>query len=325
MHRTCSGGQLTGLGAVQSIFTGMHYNERYYRLHKLFNRTNWHLKVSAETTQTSRNFQSAVAFLYGLLPSFDYDKINLIASTRLDFCENGLYGSICACWNIESLHKKAIRECLLDRTYLDLLKKYNGVIEHVKNVLNIHNYTRLDPADLLQILNSYACQTMPWSCNSQEVCLTTTTLEPLLTLTEYTRQCMTRNPNYRRFAKITMHGLLNRISQEMNLMIIGKSNRAFQLFLGHSSVFLQLITALELRDTIWSEQASSLAIELFRNCKTMEHFIRVSLNGRIVTPWLGLCANDTEGGFCKYSSFQDQISRYFHYHQYCNYAKSWPS
>lgn len=294
----------------------MHYSERYHRQHGLFDETNWHIRVAAQTTLVPRTFQSAVSFLYGLLPSLDLEKINLIGSSNINFCEDIIFGSACSCTGAEVLRNKAGQECRLQSSYADVMKKYKSVVSYVQKVLNIEQEEITFPAALMDGLSTFACHSMPPPCNAQGMCLTAKALESIWEPIDFQSNCLHKNENYKKYAKANMHGLLNRIAHKMNAAIHNKTATRFHLYSGHDTTVSPLITAMELEDAVWPGYASRITFELYQQHSTNQHLVRILQNGQVVTSEAVFCQNKTKDGFCNFSSFYNHVTKQS-FKEYC--------
>ncbi|CAG5125899.1 unnamed protein product [Candidula unifasciata] len=319
-HPKCADGQLTGRGALQHIIYGMHYSERYFQKHKLFHETNWHKEVIVHTTEVPRTFQSAIAFLYGLLPNFDLEKINLKSSSNINFCEESVFHSACSCAGLDMFRNKAVKECRLDAGYTEIMKKYEGAQSYIKIVLNLQTKDLPYAAALMDGLSSYACHNTQAPCNTQGKCITAKIVESIWESVDYQSICFHRNKNYKKYAQANTHGLLYRIAKSMNSAAFNGTVQKFHLYSGHDTTISPLITALELDDAVWPGYASRLTFELYQRQSTGEHFIRVLQNGKVVTSQVVFCRHKAEGDFCKFSYFYTYVSD-LNLQEFCNSVK----
>ncbi|CAL1546379.1 unnamed protein product [Lymnaea stagnalis] len=305
-HPVCADGQLTGRGAVQQILNGMHCSERYYHQHKLFDEENWSQKVVAHSTEISRTYQSAVAFLYGLLPTFDHEKISINRASNINFCEENIVGGSCSCSSVESLRGKAIRECRADEGYIELLKKHSHLVTHLSDVLGIRP-KNIQWTSIMDGLSSFACHNTAPFCNSNHSCVTAKTVEDVWKLVDHQSVCLHNNPHYKKFSKVSSYGLLYRIARELKMAVHTGSNSVFHLYSGHDTTVSPLITALELQDAVWPGYATMIVFELYQKKSSKENFIRILQNGKLVTSEVVFCQGVTTDGFCSLNRFLDYV------------------
>ncbi|XP_059177214.1 2-phosphoxylose phosphatase 1-like isoform X2 [Physella acuta] len=308
-HTICADGQLTGRGAIQQILNGIHYSERYFHQHQLFDATNWPKKVVAYSTEVSRTYQSAVAFLYGLLPSFEIGKINLKHASNINFCEEKIVHGACTCPGVDTARNRAGRECRMEPGYAVIMKRYSHLVDHISEVVNLKAKDLQYPSPIMDSLTGYACHNMPPPCNANNTCITAKTLEAIWEPIDYQSSCLNRNENYKKFSKIAMHGLIYRIVLELNIAIENGTNPAFHLYSGHDTTVSPLISALELEDGVWPGYASRIVFELYKKQSTGEHVIRILQNGRVVTKESIFCRGKTKDGFCNFENLKDFASR----------------
>ncbi|KAK7881917.1 hypothetical protein WMY93_028091 [Mugilogobius chulae] len=84
-HSSCDVGELTQTGVVQHLRNGQLLREAYK--HRALLPADWSPRqVWVETTGKSRTLQSGLAFLYGLLPDFDWTKVTVRHQWSTLFC-----------------------------------------------------------------------------------------------------------------------------------------------------------------------------------------------------------------------------------------------
>ncbi|BFZ23432.1 hypothetical protein BsWGS_26471 [Bradybaena similaris] len=316
----CTDGQLTGRGALQHILYGMHYSERYFQKHKLFDESNWHKEVIAHTTEVPRTFQSGIAFLYGLLPKFELEKLNLKSSSNINFCEESVFQSACTCVGLETFRNKANKDCRMEPEYTEIMQRYESVVSYVQAVLNVQQKDLAFAAALMDSLSSYACHNTPAPCNSQGKCITAKIVESVWESVDYQSICFHRNKNYKKFAKASIYGLLYRIAKSMNSAVSNNVVQSFHLYSGHDTTLSPLITTLELEDAVWPGYATRLTFELYQQRNTGEHFIRVLQNGKVVTSQVVFCRHKTEGELCQFIYFYNYVMD-VNLQEFCNSIK----
>lgn len=298
----------------------MHYSERYFQKHKLFDESNWHKEVIAHTTEVPRTFQSAIAFLYGLLPKFELEKLNLKSSSNINFCEESVFQSACTCSGLETFRNKANKDCRMEPEYTEIMQRYESLLSYVQAVLNVQQKDLAYAAALMDSLSSYACHNTPAPCNSQGKCITAKVVESVWESVDYQSICFHRNKNYRKFAKASIHGLLYRIAKSMNSAVSNSAVQSFHLYSGHDTTISPVITALELEDAVWPGYATRLTFELYQRRSTGEHFIRVLQSGKVVTSQVVFCRHKTEGEFCQFTYFYDFVMG-VNLQEFCNSIK----
>ncbi|KAH9515570.1 2-phosphoxylose phosphatase 1 [Bulinus truncatus] len=320
-HTVCADGQLTGQGAIQHVLNGIHYSERYRHQHRLFDETNWEHKVVAHSTEVSRTYQSAIAFLYGLLPVFEIEKINLNRASNIHFCENNLVGPYCNCLGLENINVRAGQECRAKKEYVAAIKHFKRLARHISNILDIEEHQLQWPTALMDGLSTFACHNIPFPCNANRTCLTSRDIEAVWEPVDFLSNCLNKNQKYLSFAKISMFGLLYRIAMEFKNAVDNVSGPRFHLYSGHDTTVSPLISALELQDGVWPGYATRIVFELYHRQSSQEHFFRVLQNGKVVTSEVVFCKGLTKNGFCSLAHFLDYFNSN-NFEQMCHSAVS---
>ncbi|KAI8795576.1 2-phosphoxylose phosphatase 1 [Biomphalaria glabrata] len=302
-HSVCADGQLTGLGAIQHVLNGIHFSERYHYQHKLFNENNWQDKVVAYSTEVSRTYQSAIAFLYGLLPKFEFDNINLKRANNINFCEYKFVGTTCFCQGLENVYVRAGQECRAEMGYMSLMKRYKNLTRHLSDILGIQEHKLQWPTSLMDGLSSFACHRAHFPCNANRICLTSRDIEAVWEPVDYLSNCLNKSPKYISFAKVSMFGLLKKIVSAFEMAIHNGSGPSFHLYSGHDTTVSPLIATLGLEDGLWPGYATRIVFELYSRLSSKDYFFRVLQNGNVVTSEVVFCKGLTNGGFCNLEHF----------------------
>lgn len=307
-HSVCGEGQLTGKGAVQHIINGMHLNERYIHKHQLFTDTDWPKQLLVHTTETSRTYQSALAFIYGFVPKFDISKINLKMSPSVNFCEDNMFGLACQCPGLDSLRTQAEGECKQNKEVKRSYLEYRNVLSYVNKVLGISSYSIPGPTSLLDGLSAFMCHDLAYPCNSTGQCITSKVLEVIWKIIDTKTSCMSKNPAYTRYARVNMHGLLFRIARNFKASSENGTNAKFHLYSGHDTTVSPLIIGLGISDNVWPGYAHRIVMELYSTSNRQQHFMRVLQNGKVVTDQVTFCRNRTkEHGLCDFEYFMQYL------------------
>ncbi|GFN74270.1 acid phosphatase-like 2 [Plakobranchus ocellatus] len=340
----CGEGQLTGRGATQQILSGLHLHQRYAQSpHNLSLNLN---TVVAHTTVVSRTYQSAVAFLYGLLTDFNPKKLRLHGASSIMFCDsNAAPGSVCSCPGLEAFRNRAISKCKSDSHVFQSLARYEETAaKTVAQVLGVPDVKLPTPEGVMDALSRYACHSIPPPCVttttntsdgvcSSVTCINAKTMEAVWAPVDAMSSCISSNPDYRKYSAASTQGLLLRIVQGLHRATLRRKNNekntgtengsdtsqkhepVFVLYSGHDNTLTPLIAALGLTDTVWPGYATRLVFELYRrkwsSSGKAQHFVRVLLNGKPVTYETVFCkAGSVLSGandLCEFERFQAHI------------------
>lgn len=310
----CSEGQLTGQGAIQQVLNGLHLHERYTEPpHSL---QIDHSTVAIHSTVVSRTYQSALAFMYGLLPDFDLRQLKVKGTSSILFCDSNAYpGSVCFCPGIETLRNKAIGSCHGDPSTIKRMAVFeSSAAKTLATVLGVPATKLPSPEGIMDAMSRYACHSIPPPCvttatNSSDgnhcistTCINARTMEETWASVDAQSRCIGQNADFKKYAAVSTQGLLLRIAQDLHKITLTntsarKSNLSsaplFVLYSGHDNTITPLIAALGLEDRVWPGYATRLVFELYKQAYTPQvkgqYFLRILLNGKPVTSETVFC------------------------------------
>ncbi|XP_046562949.1 2-phosphoxylose phosphatase 1-like [Haliotis rubra] len=85
-RKVCDASQLSAVGAKQMLNLGYLMHERYVHKWRLFGHSFRAEQVLPRSTEYSRTYQSAIAFLYAFLPRFNLTDMHMKRVSNLFFC-----------------------------------------------------------------------------------------------------------------------------------------------------------------------------------------------------------------------------------------------
>ena len=308
-ERTCMGAQLTGLGAAQHLSNGINlkrtYNDKHQLLQPSFNASEIHIR----TTSYSRTYQSAVAFLYGFLPKFDFSKLKIFTEDPPNFCtstKNKSRGHSCRCSAVNDYENKAQREIRRKRKSSKLYARLNYELSKLIGT-PVDKLTWI--SSILDYLNGYICHSVPLPCYTDSgKCFSWPVIGRMWNYRDaYMSRMEAVNYSYKKYARLYMHPLLREIAKRMGRLARRKDKVKFVLYSGHDITITPLNTALGFNEGLHPPFASRVVFELYKYIQantTQAYFARFLYNGDDVTERVIFCAGKTNSdGLCAMEHF----------------------
>lgn len=296
--KDCSIGQLTTLGIVQMLKTGMVLRNAYYHKLNLGNGTISSKDVVVYSTRYRRTVQSAVALLYSFLENEGFQnlaKITMQESQSYAFCNTD-----CACpaaVKFFEQHMKEVSHHLKPHPAVaDLIRQASSAVFKIPE-----QAAKTDPDTLKDALLTYICHGASLPCvdfDTQRVCVKAEHVTGLFAYTEWESKQIAKSSNRRKYGLLRAYGLLRNIVSYM-LRIISESRPKIVLYSGHDKTLEYLASALGLlsdRTTI-PQYASRFVIEVYRinpkneNHVASDYYFRVVINGKDYTQKIPFCRN----------------------------------
>ncbi|XP_029302277.1 2-phosphoxylose phosphatase 1 isoform X1 [Cottoperca gobio] len=304
-HSACEMGELTQTGVVQHLRSGQLLHQAYKRHN--FLPSDWAPRqVWVETTGKSRTLQSGLAFLYGLLPDFDWTKLTTRHQWSTLFC-----GSACDCPArnrfLEEEQKRQYRlrvsDTELERTYSDMARTL-GLLTR-----------QLRAANPIDSLLCHLCHGISFPCvptgDGTGGCLTMAQFAVIRRQQLDDEADRRRVGLYHKYAILAMYPYLNRTAAKMERVAkdneAGRQRRAggeevFSLSSAHDVTMAPLLSALGVEEARFPRFAARVVFELWKSpaavqgppkkragkgekskARDGELFIRVLYNGEDVT------------------------------------------
>ncbi|XP_034405170.1 2-phosphoxylose phosphatase 1 isoform X2 [Cyclopterus lumpus] len=311
-HSACEMGELTQTGVVQHLRNGQLLH-RAYKRHKLLPADWSPRQVWLETTGKSRTLQSGLAFLYGLLPDFDWARVTARHQWSTLFC-----GAACDCparnRHLEEEQRRQYRlrvsDTELERTYADMARTL-GLLTR-----------QLRAANPIDSLLCHLCHGIAFPCvpggggGGGGGCLTMAQFAVIRRQQLDDEADRRRAGLYRKYAVLAMYPYLNRTAGKMER--VAKDNEAgrqprgeevFSLSSAHDVTVAPLLSALGLEGARFPRFAARVVFELWKSppgtrgpaaaavappkkrakARDGELFIRVLYNGEDVTFHTDFC------------------------------------
>lgn len=255
------------------------------------------------STETSRTYQSAIALLFGFLPTFKLSNIDIVLTSKENkkFCDSRKSGLSCRCPSIAALTEIAqkkyfegTRNITLDAEARDeLAKKYK--LDGIANSMPIFD----------TILGSI-CRGGGLPCPYPTRCLTWDLMNKLMTVNEAENNLRESIPENVQKQVLNAHPLLREIINRMQNVSNRVELTKFVLYSGHDETLKPMLTTLGINDGVWPPYATRLIFELYkdRSPGRQDYFVRVVYNGVDYTKYVRFCLPDTlKRGMCPLSSF----------------------
>ncbi len=308
-EKTCMGAQLTGVGAAQHLSNGINLKRTYIDKHQLlqpnFNASEIHIR----TTPYSRTYQSAIAFLYGFLPKFDFSKLRIFTGDPPNFCTSTKIksrGYSCACAKVNDFEDKAQREIKRKRKSSKLYQSLTAELSELSGTA-VGKLTWI--SSILDYLNGYVCHSVPLPCYPERGrCFTWRLLGRMWKYRDvYMSKLEAANYSYKKYARLYMHPLLREIAKRMGRVVRRKDKVKFVLYSGHDMTITPLKTALGFNEGLHPPFASRIVFELYKHSAsnaTEAFYTRYLYNGRDVTNEVVFCVGKmNKDGLCAVENF----------------------
>ncbi|XP_070168277.1 2-phosphoxylose phosphatase 1 [Polyergus mexicanus] len=301
--RDCKIGQLTTLGILQLLKTGILLRNAYYHRLNLGNGTTFGRDVIVYSTSYRRTVQSAVALLYALFENDGFQslaKISLQESQSYAFCNNE-----CACPAAEKFLKQHLKETS------NHLRSHPAVGELIKQaasaVFELPDQAQTcDPNTLRDALLTYVCHGASLPCadlaedtlraTAQRTCVKSDHVTGLFAYTDWESKQVAKSSSRNKYGLLKAYGMLRGIVTFM-LRIISEARPKIVLYSGHDKTLEYLATALGVVSDVATHYASRLVIEIYKinprndNRLASDFYFRVVANGRDLTPKIPFCRN----------------------------------
>ncbi|KAG5314441.1 PXYP1 phosphatase, partial [Pseudoatta argentina] len=294
--RDCRIGQLTTLGILQLLKTGIALRNAYYHRLNLGNGTSFGKDVIVYSTTYRRTVQSAVALLYALFENDGFQslaRISLQESQSYAFCSNE-----CACPAAEKFLKQHSKETS------NHLKSHPAVGELIKQaasaVFELPDQAQTcDPNTLRDALLTYVCHGASLPCadlDSQRTCVKSDQVTGLFAYTDWESKQDAKSSSRNKYGLLKAYGMLRGIVTFL-LRIISEARPKIVLYSGHDKTLEYLATALGIVSDVATHYASRLVIEVYKinprndNRLASDFYFRIIANGRDLTPKVPFCRN----------------------------------
>ncbi|XP_060069331.1 2-phosphoxylose phosphatase 1-like isoform X2 [Ylistrum balloti] len=305
----CDGAQLTPLGALQHLKIGQFLQEKYFS--KVFKGNFSYTDIHIKSTEYSRTFQSAVALLYGFLPDFDLQKIQMHLSPDLLFCSSDITGLTCRC-PLAQIFK--VQANVIAGSHNRNDSEHKLLVKQIATVYDIKPHQVPWLAAVMDILMTQVCHHVSLHCNKRKECIDKKLLNRMWkTVDSDGVKFKSQNEQYLKFAHLALHPLLSEILIRMKDTILLKNSHKFILYSGHDISLTPLLAMLGLHlNGKWPPYASRVVFELYTKSahrNPNQGFIRVLYNGKDRTEDLPFCRK-LHHGLCRLYHFKDFLDNH---------------
>ena len=298
----CGPAQLTVQGTLQLLLSGLALKKAYV--------TEWNLfidgflpadNLDVQCTRLPRTYQSAVAFLYGALPSFNLSEIAFSPVRNDYFCRgSGLPDACCRFLERVKVGMESGGGDPSSRSGGRSMVNHTGLMLTLSDLFKVDRSDLPPIADVVDFLQGYACHNLPFPCCSRHGYMPAKLLDQLWSLLDVDGAARVTSSAFQRHSRIASHFLLSDIANKMVRVSRNRSALRLSLYSGHDTTLTPLLTALGIDDGRWPHYAFRIVFELYgERTSPRRHFIRVVKDGLDVTAAVPFCrGNGALGGLC---------------------------
>lgn len=287
---SCLPGRLTQFGALQQLRTGRLLRQAYVGQWNLL-RENWTMdEVVTVSTMVERTYQSAVSFLFGFLPNFDFMKLNLKVGLGSTLCYTKQF---CHCPSADKLNRAVERE------KWELVNSHpavQGLVEQVDSALHFRKYrssSAAKPDDIFDKLLVFVCHQTSLPCYSDSSCVSFEQLNNIISFLEWRGKQLIKSENVRLFSVLTMHGFLMDLVQRLIDVRNRQKKHRFIFYSAHDKTLMPLMVALGFFDGNRPPFSSRLIWELYSRPHSKGeriYHLKIVYNGKDVTKRTSFCS-----------------------------------
>ncbi|XP_071051856.1 2-phosphoxylose phosphatase 1 isoform X2 [Onthophagus taurus] len=213
-EKQCQLGQLTMQGVNQLLHLGHVLKQTYKNIWpRLLNLTQY--EISVYSTRYRRTFQSALAFLYGLISPETLTRIAILESQSMYFCFKD-----CGCQVTEKylkLVQKDISNRLKSHPAISGLAESTGKM--IFSSLATNKRHDEDPHAIKDALLTYVCHGSKLPCVSARNCIKRQNIVGIFAYTDWVSHQKWKNFNWRRLCLLRSYGLIRHIVSQMLAMV----------------------------------------------------------------------------------------------------------
>lgn len=303
----CYGAQLTVHGTLQMLSLGQFFRSRYLGDDgdgggRLMSEEDAKAgsKVYVRTTEYTRTFQSAMAFVFGFLETPDLGSIEVETSKNLFLCPDApdRRNLTCNCPAANKLSKSieaAAASSSGKATSTGKRKAVGPLRSELERLLNVSSNRLPNNGVLLEVFMSHVCHGLGLPCvqpsttggsRSSRDCVTWDMVNGAWRQLDVSGEQKVQRYDGRFLGRLASYPLLHEILQNfVSIAEGGESNKAFFLYSGHDKTVAALADGLGLGDGRWPPFGSHLVFELLKQLGTDEtrFFVRILYNANDVT------------------------------------------
>ena len=311
----CGDTTLTKTGAVQMLKTGQHIGEKYLNQIALFdNNTALTSQIYTRSSETSRTYQSAVAFLYGFLPLGAFNLTNLrIHHSGPTFCSpvhSRQKRCHCAFANILEHKIRDIR-----RQFIETNTNATELLKTIENLFDYTIHTFHSFVILMDAFSFHACHHQPNPCSAWDStkCLTGDHYQQIWQLfdKEGLHLLLNSQDYLKKLFHLNLYPVMVEMANRMKHHLEGKDTQEkLVLYSGHDTTVMPLLHILGLYEGKWVRYAARVVIELYKardNDDKHKHYVRILYDGVDLTHKVSFCKESLVNGLCIFKSFYDFV------------------
>lgn len=290
----CLSGQLTEVGTQQQFQTGRLFREVYINQNHLL-RDNWGMEdVVVCSTMVERTYQSAISFLYGFLPKFDFAKLNIKVGLGSLFCYSQ---QLCHCPLIDKLNRAVEKD---KAQYVTSHPAVQSLVEHINSILRVHNShfsSPTNPDDVFDKLLVYVCHHASLPCYNEHSCVTVEQLNNVISFLEWRGKQLAISHNVKVLSRLSIQGFLTDVLQRLLDIQHQRKKHRFIFYSAHDKTLMPLLVSFGVFDGIRPPFSSRFVMELHskpvssvgKNEKERIYHLKIIYNGKDVTKKTNFC------------------------------------
>ena len=312
-EKLCKPSLLTPEGAAQHVKNGQFLKSVYLHEHKLLSDENYEKQVLVRTTSKSRTFQSAIAFMYGLLPAFDVSKLDIQRASNNSMCTDQTK-HLCSCPAVMKFKDTFANNFRQLSPEMMSKKSIKGVYSHLTEVFGVSAGRLPAPSHVFDITMVHLCH-YTFSPGHNSRCMDSWAIKDLHDAVQENGMQRVKTKAYQRVSKLRMQPIMFEIAHRMKNYAKEEKPLKFILYSGHDTTVEPLATALGISDGHWPRYATRLILEMYSKhnkggAKT--YYFRVLLNGKLVTHKVSFCKDrlaDRELEMCNVDRFVEFVNQ----------------
>lgn len=295
---SCNFGELTGRGAAQHVLVGDALRKQYIDMWKLIDEERYSEQILIRSTTRARTYRSALAFMYGLLPNFSLEQLQIESAPTNNMLSN-VDDQQARCQGI-SKYSEAFSPTF-NQNVPSIREASVRLYTHLKKVFG-ESVDAMRVGDMFDIGAVHYCHNMTSprpqvsTAAVDAACVPKWAMHDIVATMQENGALRVASPDYQRVAILRMYPLLSEIVSRMEQQAAGSSTLRFVLYSGHDSTIDPLVTALHAADGTWPRYASRVVFELYaaphanHGAATNDQFVvRVLYQGIVITSKITCC------------------------------------
>ena len=310
-------GTLTGIGATQHVRLGQFIRDKYLTSSTIFSREiPLDSQMYISSSNTPRTYQSAIAFLFGLLgrSKFNLTNYNIGRSDKL-FCLTELPSQKkCGCHYGMSLNQQISR---IRRTYFNKNSSLKGLYTGITSLV-----------DLVEIISLTYCHNGTEVClpKPHKLCFNSSDFDRIWDDFYSENRFVYENSSDMKYYYASYYPFMTKIADRIHNSINNNDPTNLVIYSGHDNTLIGLLQLFGY-DGTWIRFAGRIVIELFKSTDNdvtpgkvngakgkssgmPKHYVRIVYDGKDLTEYVTFCKGKTFKGLCDVSLLYDFVYKH---------------